>query len=168
MYKVSIENRKYLGSNRKILPYIKKVVEENCSEIVSFFEPFAGIGIVSNMFNSEGCSIVINDNLFSNYVIYSAFFGSEHIDEEKLKNIVEIYNNLDGNNLEDNYFAINFSLFLESVANIFQYSSGMNFSISFSLSTINFTANAIVINKVISNRRGALKIQLSFVFPDYN
>lgn len=109
MYKVSIENRKYLGSNRKILPYIKKVVEENCSEIASFFEPFAGIGIVSNMFNSEGCSIVINDNLFSNYVIYSAFFGSEHIDEEKLKNIVEIYNNLDGNNLEDNYFAINFS-----------------------------------------------------------
>ena len=40
---------------------------------------------------------------------------------------------------------------------------GVAFLVGSAIATINFTANAIVINKVISNRRGALKIQLSFV-----
>ena len=46
---------------------------------------------------------------------------------------------------------------------LFNFRFGVAFLVGSAIATINFTANAIVINKVISNRRGALKIQLSFV-----
>ena len=44
---------------------------------------------------------------------------------------------------------------------LFNFRFGVAFLVGSVIATINFTA--IVINKVISNRRGALKIQLSFV-----
>ncbi|WP_300260303.1 ATP synthase subunit I [Clostridium sp.] len=46
---------------------------------------------------------------------------------------------------------------------LFNLKLGVAFLVGSIVATINFTVNAIVIHKVIKKRRGALKIQLSFV-----
>lgn len=49
------------------------------------------------------------------------------------------------------------------VISLFNFNLGVAFLVGSIVATINFTVNAIVIHKVIKKRRGALKIQLSFV-----
>lgn len=49
------------------------------------------------------------------------------------------------------------------IISLFNFKFGVAFLVGSLIATINFTVNAIVINKVIRDRRGALKIQLSFV-----
>lgn len=34
----SIQNRRYLGSKTKLIPFIQKVVKENCKDINSFMD----------------------------------------------------------------------------------------------------------------------------------
>ena len=46
---------------------------------------------------------------------------------------------------------------------LFNLKLGVAFLVGSIVATINFTVNAVVIHKVIKKRRGALKIQLSFV-----
>ncbi|MGG5462837.1 ATP synthase subunit I [Clostridium sp. B9] len=49
------------------------------------------------------------------------------------------------------------------VISLFNLNFGVAFLVGSIVATINFTVNAIVIHRVIKKRRGALKIQLSFV-----
>lgn len=50
-YKTSlINNRRYLGNKYKLLPFITKVVGEECSNIKSVADIFAGTGAVSSAF----------------------------------------------------------------------------------------------------------------------
>lgn len=51
LYKTSlINNRRYLGNKYKLLPFITKVVSEECSDIKSVADIFAGTGAVSSAF----------------------------------------------------------------------------------------------------------------------
>ena len=43
---MKINNRRYLGSKYKLLPFIKDVVDSECEDIETFFDVFAGTGIV--------------------------------------------------------------------------------------------------------------------------
>jgi len=52
--------------------------------------------------------IILNDFLHSNYAIYQAFFGNGEWDKNKIENIIKDYNNIDGGDLENNYFSTNF------------------------------------------------------------
>ena len=52
--------------------------------------------------------VVLNDFLHSNYAIYQAFFGNGEWDKNKIDNIIKDYNNIDSDNLEDNYFSRHF------------------------------------------------------------
>lgn len=45
-----INNRRYLGNKYKLLPFIKSTIEENCSDINSVIDVFAGTGAVASAF----------------------------------------------------------------------------------------------------------------------
>ena len=50
VYKTSlINNRRYLGNKYKLLPFITKVVNDECSDIESVADIFAGTGAVTRV-----------------------------------------------------------------------------------------------------------------------
>ena len=66
-YKTSlINNRRYLGNKYKLLPFIKRVVQEQKLEFSSLADIFAGTGAVSSAFTDK--QIITNDLMYSNYI----------------------------------------------------------------------------------------------------
>ncbi|MBQ8223482.1 MAG: DNA adenine methylase [Bacteroidales bacterium] len=62
----AINSRRYLGNKYKLLPFITRVVNENCHDINTFADLFAGTGAVSSAFTDK--TIITNDILYSNYI----------------------------------------------------------------------------------------------------
>ena len=106
MKKLTINNRRYLGSKYKLLDFIDETIKNNCGEYNSVFDVFGGTGVVSNYFSEKGKKIYINDILKSNYCIYRAFLGNEKLSENKIKKIIDEYNKI--SDLEENYFSKNY------------------------------------------------------------
>ena len=105
-YKTSlINNRRYLGNKYKLLPFITKVVNEECSDIDSVADIFAGTGAVSYAFTEK--LLITNDLMYSNYICNYAWFGAEEYDPQTIIDCVVRYNSL--SDLEDNYMTENFS-----------------------------------------------------------
>ena len=105
-YKTSlINNRRYLGNKYKLLPFITKVVNEECSDINSVADIFAGTGAVSSAFTDK--VLITNDLMYSNYICNYAWFGAEEYDPQIIIDCVIRYNSLC--DLEDNYMTENFS-----------------------------------------------------------
>ncbi len=105
-YKTSlINNRRYLGNKYKLLPFITKVVDKECSDIQSIADIFAGTGAVSSAFTDK--IIITNDLMYSNYICNYAWFGSETYNQHTIIDYVVHYNSL--SKLKDNYMTDNFA-----------------------------------------------------------
>lgn len=102
-----IQNRRYTGCKYKLMGWIKELILDKC-EGDSFFDVFGGTGAVTNSMIDSYNKYILNDFLFSNEIIYKGFFLQEEYDEEKLTNIKEEYNNINGERLEENYASENF------------------------------------------------------------
>ena len=89
---LSIQNRRYLGNKYKLLPFIDKIVKQECKNINTVADIFAGTGVVCSLF--KGKKLILNDLLYSNYITYDTWFGSENVDKVKLFNLINNYNNL--------------------------------------------------------------------------
>ena len=100
-------NRRYTGSKYKLMEWIRGLIKDNC-EGKTFFDVFAGTGVVTEYLINDYEKFIINDFLYSNEVIYRGFLLQENYDMDKLVNIVETYNKKDRVNLKDNYVSINF------------------------------------------------------------
>lgn len=100
-----INNRRYLGNKYKLLPFITRVVKNECENINTVADIFAGTGAVASAFIDK--KIITNDIMYSNYICHVAWFSSEHYSEEKIIKIITQYNNLKV--VEDNYMSDNFS-----------------------------------------------------------
>lgn len=103
--KFYINNRRYLGNKYKLLPFIRKVVDNECSNVESVIDIFAGTGSVASAFLDK--KIIVNDCLYSNYVCYEAWFSNESYDQIKLAKLINKYNSI--NVFESNYMSDNFS-----------------------------------------------------------
>lgn len=103
----SISNRRYTGSKYKLLDWIEGLIEENCEGNI-FFDVFAGTGVVSNRMKSHFSKVIINDFLFSNEVIYRAFFEKGKYDFEKINKMAAVYNQLNPKKIKSNYVSKNF------------------------------------------------------------
>lgn len=105
-YKTSlINNRRYLGNKYKLLPFITGVVTDECPDITSIADIFAGTGAVSSAFTDK--VIITNDLMYSNYICNYAWFGAEEYDPQIIIDCVVRYNAL--TDLEDNYMTDNFA-----------------------------------------------------------
>ncbi len=102
-----LQNRRYIGSKHKLIEWIFSILDKECSGD-SFTDIFAGTGIVSAVAAKHFKKIVLNDFLYSNYAIYQAFFGDNGWDTNKINNIILKYNNINGEDLEENYFSQSF------------------------------------------------------------
>lgn len=105
---MKINNRRYTGSKYKLMPWIKELILEHCPEHESLFDVFGGTGVVTAELLDIVNSVVINDFLYSNEVIYNAFFGSARYSKQKVKEYANKYSDIDRRVLNDNYISINF------------------------------------------------------------
>ncbi|WP_077858937.1 Dam family site-specific DNA-(adenine-N6)-methyltransferase [Clostridium sp. BL-8] len=105
-YKTSeINNRRYLGNKYKLIPFIIKVVNDECKDINTVADIFSGTGAVASAFSNK--KIITNDIMYSNYICNYAWFGSESFSQDKIVNIIVGYNSIDIN--EENYMTQNFA-----------------------------------------------------------
>ena len=100
-------NRRYIGNKYKLIDWIFPIIFKECKGNI-FADIFAGTGIVSAVAAGYFKKIIINDILYSNYVIYKAFFGTGYWDKDKIDYIIRDYNNINSEDLKDNYFSKNF------------------------------------------------------------
>lgn len=100
-----INNRRYLGNKYKLLPFITRVVNEECENINTVADIFAGTGAVASAFIDK--KLITNDIMYSNYICHVAWFSSEIYSEEKIIKLITQYNDLCV--VEDNYMSDNFS-----------------------------------------------------------
>lgn len=100
-------NRRYTGSKYKLMKWIRELIKDNCKG-KTFFDVFAGTGVVTEYLINDYEKFIINDFLYSNEVIYKGFLLQEKYEIDKLKKILEIYNKKDRTKLKDNYISINY------------------------------------------------------------
>ncbi|MEG0661008.1 MAG: DNA adenine methylase [Erysipelotrichaceae bacterium] len=105
--KLNLENRRYIGSKQKLLSWINRLIDEN-TKGNSFFDVFAGTGVVTKNFISNYDSFILNDFLYSNNVIYNAFFGTELFDRGNLIDIKNEYQKIKKRYFDDDYFVRNY------------------------------------------------------------
>ena len=105
---MNINNRRYTGSKYKLMPWIKELILENCPEHQSLFDVFGGTGVVTAELLDIVNSVIINDFLYSNEVIYNAFFGSASYSKRKVNEYARKYKDIEPESLNDNYISINY------------------------------------------------------------
>jgi len=103
-----IQNRRYIGSKQKLTNWIMEIIQKETENCNSFLDIFAGTASVSKVAMNYYDEVIVNDFLFSNEVIYKAFFDPEVWDGEKINKLVKKYNSVKPEDLKDNYFSDNF------------------------------------------------------------
>lgn len=102
-----IWNRRYTGSKYKLSEWIEQLIAENC-EGDSFCDIFAGTGIISYTMLEKMKKIYINDFLYSNEIIYKAFFESSKYSKKLIKDYCNRFQSISADELDDNYISYNF------------------------------------------------------------
>ena len=102
-----LHNRRYIGNKYKLIEWIFSILDKECKGN-SFVDIFAGTGVVAAVASKHFNEIILNDFLYSNHAIYKAFFDKGNWNQEKINNIIKDYNNINREDLDENYFSINF------------------------------------------------------------
>ena len=102
-----IWNRRYTGSKYKLADWIFDIIEKNCSGD-TFCDIFAGTGIIAQHALSKMQSVVVNDFLFSNEIIYKAFFLQEAYNKNKINKYKEIFQSYEKSIIKENYVSQNY------------------------------------------------------------
>lgn len=106
LYKTSlINNRRYLGNKYKLLPFITGVVNEECSDIKSLADIFAGTGAVASAFLDK--TVITNDLMYSNYICNLAWFGAQAYNKQLVIDYIVQYNAIA--EYAENYMTENFA-----------------------------------------------------------
>ena len=103
-----LESRRYIGNKAKLTDWIMNIINEHTGGFTSFFDVFAGTASVSKAAIPYADKIIMNDFLSSNNIIYQAFFAEGIYELNKLHSIIEYYNSINPDSVEDNYFSDNF------------------------------------------------------------
>lgn len=105
---IPLESRRYIGCKQKLIDWIFELIQANTKNIQTATDIFAGTGVITKKMLTLYPKVIMNDTLFSNNVIYKAFFEDSDWNKEKITQKISEYNALDANKIDDNYFSINF------------------------------------------------------------
>jgi len=103
-----LESRRYIGCKAKLVDWIFDLIQKETHDAHSFCDIFAGTGSVSNHAVHHYEQVIINDFLYSNHVMYTAFFGNGEWNKDKILTWLDTFNNIDTTAIKDNYFSENY------------------------------------------------------------
>lgn len=102
-----IWNRRYTGSKFKLADWIFEIIDNNCTGD-SFCDIFAGTGIIAQHAIKKMQKVIVNDFLYSNEIIYKAFFLQDPFDIEKINEYKTQFQNINVLDIIDNYVSVNY------------------------------------------------------------
>lgn len=102
-----IHNRRYTGSKYKLQDWIFDLVRQNCRG-QSFADLFAGTGVITSRFMADFNKLIVNDLLFSNWVVYKAFFENRPMNQNALNKYALEFQQCSKRKIRDNYVSRNF------------------------------------------------------------
>ncbi len=105
---INLESRRYIGNKNKLSSWIFETIAQQTADCHTFFDVFAGTGTIAKQAVQSFDNVIVNDILFSNEVIYKAFFEKSLWDKEKITAILNTYNDINTLELTENYFSENF------------------------------------------------------------
>lgn len=107
--KFNITNRRYTGSKTKLNTWIETHLNNHCKDCNSLADIFAGTASVTahNIHNYD--DVYLNDLLYSNEIIYKAFFKKGRYKKSLLDEFKSKYQEINPKTLPSNYFSKNFS-----------------------------------------------------------
>jgi Adenine-specific DNA methylase len=105
---INLESRRYIGSKAKLTNWIIETILKETKDLNSLIDIFAGTASVSKAASDHFSKIIVNDNLYANNIIYKAFFLKENWNKDKLVDIINEYNSIEPEKLNENYFSVNF------------------------------------------------------------
>lgn len=85
-----LNNRRYLGNKHSISEAIRAVVDENCTDVHTVADLFAGTGAVSHAFRDK--RVVTNDLMYSNYLSNVAWFSPEYYRRDLIAQYIVKFN----------------------------------------------------------------------------
>ncbi|AHI52757.1 DNA adenine methylase [Spiroplasma culicicola] len=104
-------NRRYIGNKYNLKDWIFSEIENSLNQNndinknFKFIDAFSGTGSVGLKFADENYDVVLNDNLYHNFLIYNAFTGIDKINMPKMEQLLENYNNYDYAEGNNNHFS---------------------------------------------------------------
>jgi adenine-specific DNA-methyltransferase len=104
----NLQNRRFIGNKFKLLSFIDSILIQERIPFHIFADMFAGTGVVAEHFMQKGKKIIVNDNLYSNYIFYTAWLSNLKYSKNKIKRYIDYYNNSQ-EFIRDNYFSDTFS-----------------------------------------------------------
>lgn len=105
---ILLESRRYIGCKQKLVDWIFEIIQKETENIKTATDIFAGTGVVAKRMLGLYQNVIINDFLFSNNVIYKAFFEKSEWSKKKILEKITFYNKLDFSEIDDNYFSENY------------------------------------------------------------
>ncbi len=105
---INLESRRYIGSKAKLTNWIIETILKETKNVNSLIDIFAGTASVAKAASSHFPKVIINDILHANNIIYKAFFKDQNWNKDKIEGIIEEYNSIDPNTLDENYFSESF------------------------------------------------------------
>lgn len=106
--RIKLESRRYIGNKAKLTNWIMNIIENETKNLESFIDIFAGTAIISKSAVKKYKKVIVNDLLYSNNIVYKAFFEKGIWNREKLEDFIYKYNSINSDTLRDNYFSVNF------------------------------------------------------------
>lgn len=103
-----LESRRYIGCKAKLVDWIFDIIQKETHDIYSFCDIFAGTGSVSNRAIQLYPNIIMNDFLYSNNILYKAFFEEGEWNKDKILDLLDAFNRIDYNKIQENYFSKNY------------------------------------------------------------
>lgn len=103
-----LESRRYIGCKAKLVDWIFDIITNETENVHSFCDIFAGTGSVANRALTLYDRVIVNDFLYSNNIIYKAFFQDSEWNRIKIMDLLDRYNSINPDSLEDNYFSVNY------------------------------------------------------------
>ena len=81
---IPLESRRYIGCKQKLVDWIFDIIKENTSDIKTATDIFAGTKKKKKRMLHLYPNVMMNDTLYSNNIIYKAFFGNSEWSREKI------------------------------------------------------------------------------------
>lgn len=105
---IPLESRRYIGCKQKLVDWIFDLIQENTSNIKTATDIFAGTGVITKKMLQLYPNVIMNDTLYSNNIIYKAFFEDSDWNKDFITKKIGEYNLLNPDEISDNYFSSNF------------------------------------------------------------
>lgn len=102
---INLESRRYIGNKTKLTNWIFENILNETDNCETFFDVFAGTGTVTKTAMNFYNKIITNDILYSNNVIYKAFFEKSEWNKIKIEKLLGYYNAINPEVLQENYFS---------------------------------------------------------------